>query len=106
MCRPELDRTQLYFTAFQPPTVHWSNISAFTLSLPGQKTRSPPAARARILHTQANTHCPAMQAFLVIAGTCWQMSQLRFKTYLTLAEDSELRPTLVHSALLIKLPLL
>lgn len=37
MCRPELDKTQLYFTAFQPPAVHWSSIRfAFTLSLPGR----------------------------------------------------------------------
>lgn len=42
-----------------------------------------------LLHAHANSHGPAIQAFLVIVGSFWQMYQLRFKTFLTMAEDSE-----------------
>lgn len=104
MCRPERDKTRLYFTAFQPPAVHWSSISfAFTLSLHGQKNSVTSSTTGA---PSTHTHGPARQAFLVIVGSCRPMYQLRFKSYLTLAEDREWRPTLVHSALLIKLPLL
>lgn len=108
MCRPKRDKTRLYFTAFQPPAVHWSSISfAFTLSVHGQKKLSLLQHHGHmLLHAHANSHGPAIEAFLVIVGSCWRMYQLRFKTFLTMAEDSEWRLTLVHSALLIKLPLL
>lgn len=108
MCRPELDKTQLYFTAFQPPAVHWSSISvAFSLSLHGQKNlvTSSTTGTYCYTHTPTRTVQPC-KLFLSLLGSCRQRYQLRFKTYLTLAEDSEWRPTLVHSALLIKLPLL
>lgn len=110
MCRLELDKTQLYFTAFQPPAVHWSSTSSALTSSPppaGQKysVTSSTTGTYCYMHTPIHTvqPCTLFSSLLAVVGLIYQ---LRFKSSLTLAEDSERRPTLAHSALLIKLPLL
>lgn len=72
MWRPELDKSQLYFTAFQPPAVHWSSISLALTSSP-RRTKLLGHLQHHghiLLHAHANTHGPAMHVFLLIVGSC------------------------------------
>lgn len=70
MCCPELDRTQLYFTAFQPPAVHWSSISAFTLSLLTQRNPVTSSTMATYCykHTPSCTVQPCRLFLLLLAA--------------------------------------
>lgn len=71
MCRPELDKTQLYFTAFQPPAVHWSSISvAFTLSLHGQKNSVTSSTTGTYCYTPTRKvqPCKLFLSLLAVVG--------------------------------------
>lgn len=63
MFRLELDRTQLYFTAFQPPSLRWSTISPSRTKNPGTFSTTG---------TYCFPHTPPLQTGF--SCHCWQLS--------------------------------